>query len=108
MTPFGRRRFGNRPLWGAAQIEFTHMTVPVGADPASRDPDHPGILLHTSGSLELGVWRGNDGSAVYLSIESVVPSGFAGKWSSDLGIMTLIHDGRRLPNPRGHFCAIRR
>jgi hypothetical protein len=100
-------RRGNRPLWGWAELSRKHLMIPWTADPASRDVDHPGALLHSSGGMELGVWRGMDGSNVYLKVESVSPNGFAGTWSSDMGIVAMVKDGRRLPNPYGHFCAVR-
>jgi hypothetical protein len=106
---FGKRwyRKGNRPLWGWAELRRKDVMIPWTADPASHDPDHPGVLLHSSGGMELGVWRGFDGSSVDLEIRSVSPNGFAGTWSSDLGIVAMWKDGRRLPNPHGHFCAVR-
>jgi hypothetical protein len=102
------RHSGNRPLWGTAQLPAKKISIPLTADPAARDPDHPGVLLHSNGSLELGVWRGFDGSSTTLHIDRVGALGFAGTWDSDLGIMVLMGDGRRLPNPHGHFCAVRR
>lgn len=101
------RRAGSRPLWGWADLRPGKIDVPWTADPASRDPDHPGVLLHSNGALELGVWRGLDGSSTTLGIRTVSTSGFAGAWSSDLGIAAYIRDGQRLPNPHGHFCAHR-
>jgi hypothetical protein len=96
-----------RPLWGWAQLKPKNVTVPLTADPASRDPDHPGVLLHANGTLELGVWRGLDGSSVALHLQSVSTNGFGGTWSSDLGIVGIWRDDRLLPNPHGHFCAFR-
>jgi hypothetical protein len=107
-SPLGRwHRTGNRPLWGWAQLRTANIDVPWTADPSSRDPDHPGVLVHSRGALELGVWRGADGSSTTLAIRTVSGSGFAGTWGSDLGIVVNIRDGRRLPNPHGHFCAHR-
>jgi hypothetical protein len=65
------------------------------------------VLFHSNGLLELGVWRGLGGSTVSLMVRSASSTGFAGTWNSDLGIIVLIRDGRRLPNPHGHFCAVR-
>jgi hypothetical protein len=107
-TPFGRRRRGNRLLWGWSQIDSKTPTIPWSADPASRDPEHPGVLVHASGALEFGVWRGLDGSSTTLKIERITDTGFSGIWGSDLGIMVFIRDGRELANPHGHFCAVRR
>jgi hypothetical protein len=107
-TPFGRHRTGNRLLWGAAHVPEHGLTIPWTADPASRDPDHPGVLVHASGVLELGVWRGMDGSSVSLKIERIAQAGFGGTWDSELGIAALFDGTRRLPNPHGHFCAVRR
>jgi hypothetical protein len=101
------RRSGNRPLWGWANLDPGNLTVPWEADPAARNPDHPGVLLHSNGALELGVWRGMDGSSTTLTVRTLSRRGFAGTWDSDLGIMVLIKDGRRLANPHGHFCAQR-
>lgn len=102
------RRADRRPLWGWAELNAKTITLPWGADPTSRDPEHPGVLLHSNGLLELGVWRGLDGSTVSLMVRSAWSTGFAGTWDSDLGIGTIIRDGRRLANPHGHFCAFRR
>ena len=106
---FNRRwyRRGNRPLWGWAELRRKGVMIPWSADPASRDPEHPGVLVHSTGVMELGVWRGNDGSNVYLKIESVSPDGFAGTWSSSLSNVAMYKDGRRLPDPYGRFCAVR-
>jgi hypothetical protein len=81
------------------------MTIPWVADPAARDPEHPGVLLHSSGALELGVWRGLDGSSTTLMVRTLSRRGFAGTWNSDLGIVAIHKEGRRLANPHGHFCA---
>jgi hypothetical protein len=105
---FRPRRTDDRPLWGWAELPSDDIDLPVGADPASRWPDNPGVLFHANGHIELGVWRGMDGSSVNLKVDRVSPAGFAGVWGSDLGIMIYIDKGRRLPNPFGHFCAIRR
>jgi hypothetical protein len=107
---FGRRwsRTGNRPLWGWADIQREHMLIPWSGEPSSRDPDQPGVFVSPSGVMELGVWRGMDGSNVYLEITSVSPNGFAGTWSSKLSVIPLSNDGRALPDPKGHFCAVRR
>lgn len=104
----GRHRADDRPLWGWLTLLYSDVTVPRTADPASHDPDHPGVLLHASGRLELGVWRGNDGSSTSLAVQRVWPLGFSGHWSSDLGIRVIVKQGRVLPNPHGYFCAIRR
>lgn len=101
------RRTDRRPLWGWAQLQPGNVSLPWGADPTSRDPDHPGVLFHSNGLLELGVWRGLDGSSVSLFVQSISPTGFAGTWDSDLGIAVLVRHGRLLPNPHGHFCALR-
>jgi hypothetical protein len=84
------------------------VTVPWTADPSSHDVDRPGVLLHATGRLELGVWRGFDGSSTNLAVLGVSPHGFSGRWSSDLGIVQIVEQGRVLPNPNGYFCAIRR
>jgi hypothetical protein len=101
------RRTDRRPLWGWAQLQPKHMSVPWTGDPGSRDPERPGVLFHSNGLLELGAWRGYDGSSVSLVVESTSPMGFAGTWNSDLGIAVRVLDGRQLPNPYGHFCAFR-
>ena len=102
------RRTDSRPLWGWAEVKPKNVTLPWSADPTSRDPEHPGVLFHSNGLLELGVWRGLDGSTVSLMVQSTSPTGFAGTWDSDLGIAVMTRDGRQLPNPHGHFCAFRR
>jgi hypothetical protein len=108
-SPFGSRPVSARPLWGWAAFPPPHINVPWGADPASHDPDHPGVLVHAPGHIELGVWRGLDGSSVTLRVERVTPAGFSGRWGSDLGdIRATDENGRVLPNPNGYFCALRR
>ena len=99
------RRSGNRVAWGWADIVPGKVTLPWSADPAARDPEHPGVLLHSTGRLELGVWRGLDGSSTTLMVRTVGPLGFAGTWNSDLGVAVIDKDGRQLANPHGHFCA---
>lgn len=101
------RRADHRPLWGWADLNRRNVTVPWGADPSSRDPEQPGVLFHANGVLELGVWRGLDGSNVDLVVRTASASGLSGTWTSDLGIATMVRDGQRLPNPFGHFCAFR-
>lgn len=101
------RRHGNRVLWGWADLRSKGVSIPRSADPASRDPEHPGVLLHSNGRLELGVWRGFDGSSTTLGVRQISQRGFAGLWGSDLGIALLMRDGRVLENPHGHFCAVR-
>jgi hypothetical protein len=101
------RRSGNRVLWGWAELDDGRVTIPSAADRTTRNPESPGVLLHADGALELGVWRGLDGSSTTLTVRTVSRDGFAGTWDSELGIMTLVKDGRRLPNPHGHFCAQR-
>lgn len=103
-----QRRVDDRPLWGWATLSSTAISVPSSADPASRNPERPGVLLHSTGHLELGVWRGLDGSATNLVVQSLSPAGFAGQWSSDLGIVQMVENGRVLGNPSGYFCAVRR
>ena len=107
---FGKRwaRVRNHPLWGWSDIQRKHMLIPWSAEPSSRDPDHPGVFVSSSGVMELGVWRGMDGSNVYLKIESVSSNGFRGTWTSELSMVALVKDGRRLSTPSGHFCAVRR
>jgi hypothetical protein len=103
-----QRRVDDRPLWGWATLSSKAISVPWSADPASHDPEHPGVLLHSTGRLELGVWRGMDGSSTNLVVQSLTAVGFAGRWSSDLGIVQVIENGRLLGNPNGYFCAFRR
>lgn len=103
-----QRRVDERPLWGWATLSSKAISVPWSADTASRDPEHPGVLLHATGRLEFGVWRGFDGSATTLVVQSLSPAGFVGRWSSDLGIVQVVENGRVLGNPNGYFCALRR
>jgi hypothetical protein len=106
---FGRqRRVDVRPLWGWATLSSKTLSVPWSADPASQNPEHPGVLLHSNGQLEFGVWRGLDGSSTNLAVQFVTPAGFAGHWGSDLGIVQIVENGRVLGNPHGYFCAFRR
>ena len=108
-TRVGRQwaRFGNHPLWGWSEIRSEHMLIPWSGEPSSRDPDHPGVYVSPSGVMELGVWRGMDGSNVYLEIQSVSPNGFGGTWRSEMSVTLMSKDGRALPHPTGHFCAVR-
>lgn len=103
-----QRRVDDRPLWGWATLSSEAVSVPWTADPASHDPERPGVLLHSNGRLELGVWRGLDGSSTTLAVRSVTPVGFVGDWNSDLGIVRTVENGRVLANPHGYFCAFRR
>ena len=104
----GTRRRGDRPLWGWTDFSPKNAFFPHAADPNSRSPDHPGVLVHSTGLLELGVWRGLDGSSTSLTITQVSDRGFRGTWASDQGLIYVNGaDGRRLPNPHGHFCALR-
>lgn len=103
-----RRRVDDRPLWGWATLSSNAVSVPWTADPASRDPEHPGVLLHSNGQLEFGVWRGLDGTTATLAVRFVTSTGFGGDWNSDLGIVRIVENGRVLANPHGYFCAFRR
>lgn len=104
----GWHRSGNRPLWGWAEIDVDAVNAGSSGNPRSHDPDAPGVLLDSDGSLELGVWRGNDGFSTTLTIERVSSHAFSGRWTTSLGILYMVRDGRRLPNPNGTFCAVRR
>ena len=37
----------------------------------SRKPLSPGVVLHSNGALEFGVWRGTDGASTTLTVRSV-------------------------------------
>lgn len=103
-----------RPIYGAAEINLSLMNVPTteGLEHlSSRDPNAPGLLLNDD-RLELAppplgsIYM--DASGTSLEVDSLSDGGFWGDWRSWFGNFHLVGDvGQALPNPYGHFCAIR-
>ena len=79
------RRIGSRVAWGWSDIDLRGTSMASSAAPGGVDPDHPGVWVHSKGKLELGVWRGLDGSSTTLELKSVAREGFLGSWDSDVG-----------------------
>jgi hypothetical protein len=105
------RRTGDRPLIGTTTIEPARVHAPVDGNLASRAPLAPGVRLEGRDLLLTPValgWMREDGSSTTLHIERVGADGFSGRWTTDFGYMTLMHQGREVPNPSGFFCAVRR
>jgi len=63
------------------------------------------LRSQVAGSLAAELWRGLDGISVALGVQFVTPSGFAGRWGPDLGIVQVAENGRVLGDPHGYFCA---
>jgi hypothetical protein len=76
---------------------------------ASRDLEHPGVLL-SGEHLRLGDVGAVDGYIEDLTITAVAPDGFWGWWRAHSGWEITIDSstGRVLPDPTGYFCALRR
>jgi hypothetical protein len=98
-----RRPEGTSPeatLLGRMQLDS------VAAMPPPR-PDSVTLVGHT-----LVVGRGvDDPSAMRLTIRALTSDGFWGYWQLDLsGEAVVLTDsaGRPVPDPVGHFCAVRR
>ncbi len=63
-----------------------------------------------AGTLYLGCRDCTDASPDHLSVTTITPQGFSGTWIDfQTGLGYAVDDeGRRLPDPAGYFCAVRR
>jgi hypothetical protein len=97
-----------RPLAGAFDQEYPPLSGSTDLR-SSRDSKHPGAELRGR-ELYMGAIDGVDGWNDALTLVRVDSAGFWGTWSSSTGILYYADSvtGRRLANPAGHFCAIRR
>jgi hypothetical protein len=94
------------PLAGTAAIDFAAVGAVAPGDPASANPESPGVLvIERPGQVLLrvgseanrrGVQR-FDGAFTVLRVQEVTDAGFAGTWES----------GVDMERSGGHFCASR-
>lgn len=92
------------PIVGATDVRWDLLAPDaLRHSPASRDPDEPGVQIWENGMVVIGNSFGRKGRigfdmGVYLSLDTLGASYFAGRWA---------HGGRLEPLPRGHYCAFR-
>ena len=94
------------PLYGTTAVDFAAVGAVAPGDPASADPESPGVLvIERPGQVMLRVGseanrrgvRRFDGAFTVLRVQQVTEAGFAGTWES----------GLNLDRAGGHFCASR-
>ena len=94
------------PLYGTTEVDFSAVGAVAPGDPASADPESPGVLvIERPGQVMLRVGseanrrgvRRFDGAFTVLRVQQVTNNGFAGTWESGLGTDLS----------GGHFCANR-
>ncbi|HUQ15138.1 MAG TPA: hypothetical protein VM094_03725 [Gemmatimonadales bacterium] len=94
------------PLAGTATVDFAAVGAVAPGDPASTDPESPGVLvIARPGQILLRVGseanrrdvRRFDGAFTVLRVQQVTDQGFAGTWES----------GVDMDRFGGHFCANR-
>jgi hypothetical protein len=83
--------------------------VPAYELEAAAGSDHPEVEV-VGAALYFGAPDGVDAAGTVLLISHVSRGGFWGTWSYSSGIGMVVDSatGRRLENPAGFFCAIRR
>jgi hypothetical protein len=77
-------------------------------DAGSRDPSNPGAVL-AGDHLRLGPAGAVDAHIEHLTITAVAPEGFWGWWKAEPALDVTVDTARQrvLPDPAGHFCALR-
>jgi hypothetical protein len=94
------------PLAGTAAVDFAAVGAVAPGDPASTDPESPGVLvIERPGQVMLRVGsdanrrgvRRFDGAFTVLRVQQITDDGFVGTWESGLGTDLS----------GGHFCANR-
>jgi hypothetical protein len=102
-------RFDRLLLWGSATLPAGRITIPWNYDPSSTDPNRPGVVVHSSGDIDLGGRRADGEPSVSMHIQSVARDGFGGTWT---GVpsqpLPVDPQGKPAPAPHGRFCAFRR
>jgi hypothetical protein len=94
------RRVGDKPLAGnflrRDKKEVFRESVVIQRNP-------------TATVMVSGVCDCNDATLVYYTIAAITPNGFVGRWHDPQTGIGRIADrnGNYLPDPAGHFCAIR-
>lgn len=102
-------RFDRLLLWGSATLPARGITIPWVYNPSSTDPNRPGLVVHSSGDVDLGGLRPDGNPAVSMHIQSVTRDGFSGTWTSvPSGTLPVDAHGKPVPVPHGRFCAFRR
>ena len=111
-SPPGREVLGlaSTPLQGTLDIDLDQVGARRIGDPASTDPDAPGVLVlefDRRGTRQVMLRIGSeadrvdqrlyDGAYTVLRVQQIDADGFAGAWES----------GVRSSVPTGHFCATR-
>ena len=101
------RRWGDKPLYGSADIELARVGASTEGELRSADPEWPGVIVHRSGDVWLGFAAVLDGSTTALRITDVTSDSLWGTWEASYGYIVRVRDGREVPNPAGYFCAFR-
>lgn len=109
-SPFGGRGLP-RPLVGWTDADLRAVDGAANVAPASRDPEHPGVM-YLRGALQLGYepWVA-DGISTSLAVERVGAGGFTGQWSADWGLLVVIDSASGVVDRMrrgGVYCAVRR
>ena len=98
---------GPRPLVGRVRL-VASGGVPAYEAEAVSGSDAPDVEV-IGAELYFGAPDGVDAAGTVLRISHVSRDGFWGTWTFHSGIGTVMDStGRRLENPAGFFCAIRR
>jgi hypothetical protein len=97
-------------LIGAASVPLSPVGAVANGDLTSLNPSAPGAVV--SGlRIEIGVCPlrmvCGDIQSTLLTVDWIGAHGFGGRWTTDLGFLVVIRDGKQLPNPGGYFCAVR-
>ena len=100
------RSRSERPLSGWTEASFQPL-----AETTSRDPHSPGVYFSTADTtLYVGVRpRVTDEGSDMLRVLWVVPDGFGGSFTPDMGIAVIVDTlTERIVPQGGYFCARRR
>jgi hypothetical protein len=103
---------GSRTIYGHTEINLGDVGAPTPGDITSPLPGKPGVILSGTelhfGRPPLGFYQ-EDGFSTVLTIDSIGPRIFTGRWDTSLGFLTRVAPDSiaTLPNPAGTFCAER-
>jgi hypothetical protein len=106
-SPFGGPGLA-RPLIGWTDIDLKAVDGTAMVAPASKDPEHPGVMF-IHGELRLGYepWT-MDGVSTNLTVERVGSAGFTGQWTADWGLLVIVDSTGRVDRMQrgGMYCAV--
>ena len=105
---------GDRALVGTLEIDLTPIAGSTSGDPASTDPDAPGVYYESRSPFfdyprfEIGLFPGMlDGSLVILKPERMSSEGFGGRWVPEYGGVYMVTEAGDRAHVGGDFCAVR-